>query len=1244
MFKDVHFHIDSPVSWEMESYDFSVRGWCADLSGNKIHSIRLRCGEQTVEGVYGLGRPDVADFFKVKGLEECGFEIHVRLKSGRQEIILDIQDVDGRWHELIRVDASIPLASLAANIDTPDRSVIAADSLVRVSGWCCHPQHKILGISVRLNGATVEANYGIERNDVGDAYPNFVNSLKSGFEASFYVNPGRGQISVEAALDNGSVLSYVPDKVYKAVPPSLFVRLLRLFKLIAAFIAFSFRAGKKWKSRHRRLPGPRELLSLFKKALSRFRVSQSKNIHGKNCLPEGFKLPKISDPYKVWLEFNRWNSRSEALLRKRLSNFKKSLPKISVVMPVYNPPVEYLERAVASVCSQVYENWELCIADDASTDPGVQQALERIKASDPRIRAVYRKTNGNISLATNSAAELASGEFLLFLDNDDELTPDALGEVASYIGNRPETDFLYSDDDKIGTDGERFAPQFKPDWSPELLLSYMYMSHLIVVRRELFEKLGGMRVGYEGSQDYDFALRATEKARHVGHIPLVLYHWRVLPGSTAMSGDAKPKSIDSGRKAVQDTFDRRSLTAQVYQPEWAEKERLGIFCHKFPDSGPKVAIIIPTKNKVSILRKCLESLPKTAYSNYHVLIIDNESDDPETLHYLNNCSYQVERIPNPDGRFNFAYINNEAARRVDAEYLLFLNNDVEITNPYWLSSMAGYAQIPGVGAVGARLLFPDTRIQHAGIVHGFYHGMAGPAFKLSPEWNRGYLSYAMVTRNYSAVTAACLLTPRKLFLSMGGFDEKNFAVAYNDVDYCYRLYDQGHRIVYTPLAQLIHHEGYSRGFNDNPLEEALFRRKHSSRIDPMYSPHLSLADENFRIVPRRFIPDRSVNKPVRTFMTAFNLNLEGAPYSQYELTVKLKDKGVIDPLVYCPDDGPLRSLYEDKGISVQVFKHPLRNIYTISEYEAAILEFSRYIESTGAELLYGNTLQTFYAIDAAKQAGVPSIWNPRESEPWQSYFANFGPDIAARALGCFSNPYRVIFVADATRDVYAPLNSKSNFTVIHNGLDIERLNQISRHWTHESARSHLGVEKHQIVLLLLGTVCARKGQHDLPMALKLLPDKFHDQLKCFVVGDRPSKYSQELARLVADLPETLRRQFHVVPECGDTALYYKAADIFLCASRVESYPRVILEAMAYGLPIVTTPVYGIREQVRPQCNGLHYSPGDVKAMADAISFLVENEDVRKKFGERSRQVIATLTSYEEMVTQYAEIFQEAALT
>lgn len=1134
------------------------------------------------------------------------------------------------------LDSSSTTGPLIANIDSPTpRRTVAGRT--RVSGWCTHATQLIKQLAVVIGNQRHECAYGLERQDVASVFPDVDGSAFSGFEATIHTVPGIWPIDLVATLENGSEARLCMFDILDVHAPPRAQRVARHTRNAIAIWRYGIKHGRTWIRENRGLPWPHEIPKLV--AVARDQIKRQRLV-ASGSDPVGFGIPDSRKPYDVWQQFNAFGAAARKDLVRRL-DAASNLPLLSVVMPVFNAPVPLLRDAIESVRQQVYQNWELCIADDASTDGEIRTLLADQANSDDRIRVCWRSENGNISAATNSAAELARGKYLVFLDQDDLLAPNALAEVALCAAERPDADLIYTDDDKISVDGHRYAPQFKPDWSPELLLSYMYLSHMLTVRRSLFIELGGMRQGYEGSQDYDFALRASEQTDKVAHIPQVLYHWRALPGSTATSGAAKSGSIGAGLKAVQDALDRRNVNAHAFQPSWARKAAVGIFDIEFPDHGPPVSILIPTRNNLSVLRRCIDSIARTTYRDYEVMIIDNGSDDPETIAYLEQIPHRVERIVNPARTFNFAHINNRAAEMVQGKLLVFLNNDTEIIAPQWLSQMVGLSRMDGIGAVGARLTFPDKRIQHAGIIHGLYNGLAGPAFKLLPEWDNGYLSYARVTRNYSAVTAACMLTPRKLFLDMGGFDEGRFAVAYNDVDYCYRLAALGLRAVYCARAGLLHYEGHSRGFCDRPQEIAQFRHLYGGKRDPYYSPHLSLANERFELQPRRFRPHPG--PAVRALMCAFNLNLEGAPYSQLELTLGLMRSGLVSPEVYSPQDGPLRQAYEKAGIKVHVFEHPLTGVADEKAYEAALDRFGAFLKGLDVDVVYGNTMQTFYAIDAGQRAGLATLWNPRESEPWRSYFSYLPAPLAARALACFQYPYRVIFVANATRLVWQELESHHNFTVIHNGLNLARLSAEADRFPRSKARQELGIKDDEVAILLPGTVCERKGQQELIRAIALLPVSATGTMRCFIVGDRPNAYSTQLHALADGLPRVLNDRVEIVPENRDIAKYYQAADIFVCTSRVESFPRVILEAMAYGLPIVTTNVFGIAEQVQEDINALMYEPGDVQQFASHLQALLCNDELRFRLADNSKAVLVRINTFEEMVASYAEIFQEAAL-
>ena len=1245
------YSLDTPNQWEFVGNGDTftqIEGWCFYTGKRNFTGIRAKIGSEIATGIYGIERLDVAQQFDwIESAKNCGFRIEIPLLVGNHKLHLELQNPNGKWKRFVTY--SLQVSPLQASLDVPTPGNQRPGQIL-FAGWCCHPEYHITQLTLYCGEHSMQCAYGLQRRDVGEVFPDWPGSANSGFEVLMDIPVGRWPVVLEAELETGETVTYSFSQPLTVRRYGLAAKSSAKLRQVSEFVgAIRQRTAERKQRLGRIIPLPNEIPAIIRQMRMMYRTSKATTDLA--LLPSGFELPKPIDPYEAWLSANQWNQRSLEDLNTRLQTYSaEKLAKISVVMPVYNPPIEFLEKAIHSVINQVYSNWELCIADDCSTDPKIAEILNKFAEADERIQVIFRPENGNISRATNSAAVLATGEFILLLDHDDELTPNALGEIALYLAEHPETDVLYTDDDKIDTEGKRFAPQFKPDWSPELLLSYMYMGHALVLRRKLFEEVAGMRLGFEGSQDYDLALRITENARHIAHLPLVLYHWRTAPGSTAISGAAKPASFEAGRQAVQDALDRRETAAKVYQPDWAVKQSLGIFAHQFTDNGPSVTIIIPTKNQLKLLQACLKSLlEKTTYQNYEVLIIDNESDDPKTLEYLDwialaetEPKISILRVANPHGKFSFAAINNRAVEHTKTDYVLFLNNDTEILSSQWLSQMMGYIQLEKVGAVGARLIFPDDHIQHAGIIHGLHHKLAGHAFKLSHRDYFGYLAYSKVVRNYSAVTAACLLTPRQLFLDLGGFDEQNFAVAYNDADYGYRLTEQNYRCVYCAEAELLHKEGTSRGFKDDPQEVANFRQKYADKIDPYYSHHLSLDNEWFHVKPRRFnIQTPPVKIKPRVLMCSNALEYTGAPLHQYEIAVQLAAQDKIEPVIFCVNDGPLREAYEEKGIPVIVQDHPLINIYQREQYDLALTDFAEQLQLNCYDVVYANTLENFFMVDCAQKMGVPSIWNVHESEAWQTYFNGFGAEIAARALECFRYPYRVIFVADATRNVYLPLNSHHNFTVIHNGMDVERFKLVAEQWNRKDAREALQVKDSEIVILLVGTVCERKGQQDLVKALALLSPEYYNRIRCFIVGDRPSVYSTQLKTLVKQLNPSLQSKISIIPETPETPKYYQAADIFVCTSRIESYPRVILEAMAYNLPIITTPVFGISEQVKPGVNGLFYTPDKPEELAEKLIKLLENDAERQRLAENGKYVLASLNSFEEMTKEYYQVFEEA---
>ena len=531
---------------------------------------------------------------------------------------------------------------------------------------------------------------------------------------------------------------------------------------------------------------------------------------------------------------------------------------VSVVIPTYNTPEGFLRQAIESVLKQSYPLWELCIADDGSTEPNVRLLLQEYSRRDSRVKVTFRPENGHICAASNSALSLATGEYVALLDHDDTLARHALHAVVKAIYNNPGVQIIYSDEDKIDEVGNRSDPHFKPDWNPDLFLSQNYIAHLVVYRRELVNRIGGFREGLEGSQDHDLLLRCL---RHVNdseivHVPSVLYHWRMVQGSTALASQEKDYTTSAGVKALRDFFvaqDRLDVGVEAGFLPNTYRVRYPI-----PQPEPLVTILIPTKDKLEFLEPCVRSiLERTTYKTYEIIVLDNESSEPETLEFLGHISREDQRVRilQYHHPFNFPAINNYGVHHARGAFVALVNNDTEVISPDWLTEMIGHAIRPGIGCVGAKLYYDDDTIQHAGVILGI-GGVAGHGHKYFPRHAHGYFSRLRLCQNLSAVTAACLVVRKAIYDQVGGMDENELTIAFNDVDFCLKVREAGYLNLWTPYAELYHHESQTRGKEDTPekiarsnREIAFMKAKWGEKLlrDPYYSRNLTLEKEDFSL-------------------------------------------------------------------------------------------------------------------------------------------------------------------------------------------------------------------------------------------------------------------------------------------------------------------------------------------------------------------------------------------------------------
>lgn len=560
----------------------------------------------------------------------------------------------------------------------------------------------------------------------------------------------------------------------------LFSKIEKIIRLIKKSIYFA------WHRHHFLIPP-----SAMKKYIKSFFV----------VLKRGNNVSNLYTNQKAYLKWIEDNNKEI-----KYKKFKYN-PKYSFIIPVYNVSSKLLSECLDSILNQTYNNFEICLADDHSTNEETINTLKEYENND-KIKIVWRQENGMISASSNSALDIATGDYIVLVDNDDTIDKDSLYYFTEVLNNDKSIDMIYSDEDKLDYNGKRMEPHFKPDYSPETFHSLNYICHLTTIRKSIIDKIGGFRSKYDGSQDYDLFLRVEDITQNIYHVDKILYHWRQTNTSTAGYLGNKSYAYIAGKNALIDTFKRRNIKAKVY-----DNPKVSTYLVEYIHNNPKVSIIIPIKDKAKITRVCLESLyNKTNYKNFEIILVDNNSNENETFQLLEEYKkkYDNFKIKRIECEFNYSYLNNEAVKDATGDYLLFLNNDIEVIDPNWLNIMVGYASQKHIGCVGIKLLYKDKKVQHAGVVLG-YGGIAGHIYVPYDRNDVGLFGRLTMPYNYSAVTAACMLIEKKKFKETKGFDE-NLKVALNDVDLCLQILNKGYFNVCLSNIEMFHYESKSRGY------------------------------------------------------------------------------------------------------------------------------------------------------------------------------------------------------------------------------------------------------------------------------------------------------------------------------------------------------------------------------------------------------------------------------------------------
>ena len=1099
-------------------------------------------------------------------------------------------------------------------LEIPQANGVVEKTLT-VSGWLFLKNTAVRSVLLAIDSQPeMLITYGYSRPDVAQTYPGFPHARTAGFRGGCSINGmkrNRAVLTVWAKLEDGTRIKCFTRRVaIRALPPPI-----KNPPFVLAFLLSSVKKG--WRAfRNGRLPfSP----SLWLRALHRNYelVLAHRQAFAPQLVPAyavGASI-EVLEPYQQWIETNRLTLKLLSRMRGDARRLAHGGPKISVVVPVFNTPAQFLREMIESVIAQIYPNWELCLADDASTEPHVRELLKQAQIRDARVKVVFRPTNGHIVEATNSALGIASGDYIAFLDHDDVLSQDALLHVAECLAQDPDVDWVYTDEDKIDHNGRRYDPQFKGAWSPEMAITHTFTHHLSVIRKSLIDSVGQMRAGFEGAQDLDLFLRVAELTSPdcIRHVPQVCYHWRSHGESTASHGTQKGYVFTSARRAIVEALARRGLKAEPVLPTIAELHGLCLYQLKWQKEAliaNAVTIVIPTRDRIDLLKRCVISLQKTVDPKIAMLlIVDDRSSEPQTQDYFEKLrrdgvlGCRVVAVTSGDGSFNYARLVNSALPYLDTPYVIHLNNDIEALEPGWLEDMLGWMSIPGVGAVGARLLYPDRKIQHTGVIVGPHGGLADHQFHLLPTEEVGFLALPHAARNVSAVTGACLLTRIDLYKELGGFDDANFGVEYNDVDFCLRLIKKGMRVVYTPQATLVHLTSVSRGRDFNPDEHINFLRKYRGFRDPYFNENISIDSMWMTVDPARFNHAPRISG-LNIVLISHDLNLAGAPIVAYEFARHYVAHGCRVTLV-TPQDGPLRDWYEALDIHVCILDgFPVL-------HQAAAGEMRSYLRRVGEDLNLGsfnlvvcNTLTVFWGVELARLFAVPSIWHIHESTSVTAYSAHLEESTRNLLRSAFISANRVVFQAEATRRLFHDVNARDNFLTIPGGVPIARIEAFRAAHTKASLRAKYGIDEDAIVVTLPGTTCERKGQHVFLEAIKELSDRHSDNLArkitFLLVGAIPGPYLDSLRARIRELKQ---QDIRLIDETKDIYDFYGLSDIFVCASFVESFPMVVLLAMAFQLPIISTDVFGIPEIINDGHEAHLVKPGDAGGLAEAMHML-----------------------------------------
>lgn len=1257
------FHIEQPAEWNRSPDHFWIYGWFVPKNTTVYTDMRAFIDDVPFTGLLGLPRPDIEEAYAgwTKG-RPPGFAFRLEPWVGAKRIRLEIMNRDNEWAEFWQVDINItgkgeckkyepripadllellflrllkhpslhPDAPLAAHATrmVQDFAINCVDVLpnppfrgqfeqpqliahsqynkVSVLGWIFHEEKPIKALLATTDGNNFnELVHGIERLDVGKKYSAFPQAKHSRFQGIIDINQIAANpvpIMIFAEFEDGTRELVFAKRVYQwsclekeaRLPPYDETHFQNVKQCILNACQTLKVDPGGWR------------FKLEAKRIQKLYAEEAQD-------PLPWYEWRTKSGYENWVD-------NHQLRPRLLQEFKKSAtaiaggdsPLISLLLDSRRVSDSELDRLAASLSAQIYEHWELLVVIRAEANPALTAHVQKLGAADQRIRFAHGAPDENFATSLNHAVGAARGSWLMFPEPGATLPPEGLLLLAEQMS--AEVDLVLADEDHRQANGERLKPVFKTQWSPELIYSGTHPGECVVMRRVVFEKTGGYVEKYSDLLRLSLALKLQQVVdpRRTQHVAKIAYH-KAWPRPEF---EASSEYVEQFRVAVTESLQERGLPGKGFQPPFAVNDKLPVqqvfWDHSYLAKN-NVTIVIPTRDHSDLLERCIEALLQTVnWKHVKLVIVDDFSREEKAVRFLKclaarqDFSCKVIRPEvDPMLPFNYSRLVNAALPFIDTPLVLHLNNDVDALKPGWIEEMAGWFSIDQVGVVGARLLYADDHINHAGVIVGPHHGLADvPLAGLGPNEDAPFELHR-IARNCSAVTGACLMTRTSLYREFNGFDEDNLGVAYNDIDYCLRLEDAGHRTVYTPQAELWHWGSASRGTSYHPEEHIAFARKYRGIEDPYWSTYLRSRNRNVEIDPYRYGHTKRLDK-LHLLAVTHNLNFEGAPLFLFEYVVFLiKELGFkID--VVSAEEGPLRKAYEELGVNIiLVDRHPLHGSRNDREF-AQQLEVMRedlqsQIDLGPIDAFICNTLACWWGVHLAQAVKKPSLFYIHESTSVKRFFSGALPkkrhDVARQA---FRMATRVCFLCKATRSYYEELNDYNNFRFVSSWIDLPRIEKLKAATPRDEARAKLGYAPHDQVIANIGTVCERKGQHVFIRTVAYFMKHFaaNGSYRFLMVGGRPGEYQSSLEQDIKRLG--LENVITIINETDRVYEYFRAANLFACSSFEESFPRVLLEALAFETPIVSTNVHGVPEMVTNKAEAYLVPPGEPIAFAKTI--------------------------------------------